>query len=250
MAAYGLGVVACAPTFPPPSMYTIIDGAPSRRVEVPDVPQAEWTMSRARLARLRSVLPRRPYAQRIRVGVVDPRTGKLYEARGAVAVSPDRAARLVLLGPGGTTAFDLWVTRDRYRFSIPPMKLEKKGGVDLSDARGLPVGFLRWWFLSPLEGRLLLARSGRTEASFLFRDGPATVTVRTDGEHFVGIRKESRHLEGIEWSSHGLVQASGARGSYVDGDWGTRVDVVVEELLPDEPDPAAFLDPEEQETAL
>ena len=240
----------CRPAPPPRSAYTIINGDPRRHVSVPDVSQAEWTLSRERLARMRSELPRRPYVERIQIGLVDPRTGKLYRARGAVAVSPDRAARLVLLGPGGTTAIDLWVTPDRFRVAIPSLKLEKRGGTDPSEAHGLPIGFLRWWFLSPLDGQLVLARSSRQEAAFLLRDGPATVTMRTDGERFFAIRRESGRLEGLEWSSQGLAPRAGARGRYIDGEWGVRVHVVVEEVLPDEPDPAAFFDPDEQGTTL
>src|SRR5688572_11639926 len=79
----------------------------------PDVPQAEWTLSRDRLSRMRDAQPDRPYVERVRVAFVEPHTGKRYEGRGAVAVSPDNAARMMLLGPGGTTALDLWVTKER-----------------------------------------------------------------------------------------------------------------------------------------
>jgi len=238
---------------PPPlarSPYTVMSGDPRRAVPVPEVSQEEWSLARERLARMRSQLPRRPYVERVQIGVVDPRSGKLYQARGAVAVSPNRAARLVLLGPGGTTALDVWVTPDRYRLAIPALELEKRGGRDLADAQGLPIGLLRWWFLSPLEGELVLARSSKREAAFLLRDGRATVTIRTDGEHFFALRREGGKLEGLEWSGRGLVPVAGARGRYVDGQWGTRVHVFVEEVLPDEPDPAAFFDPDQKGTTL
>ena len=62
---------------------------------------------------------------------------------------------MILVGPGGTTALDVWVTKDRFRFAVPAIKLEKRGGVDPAEAKGLPIGMLRWWFLSPLAGRLL-----------------------------------------------------------------------------------------------
>lgn len=242
--------VGCLPAPTGKSPYTIIGGDPRREAHVPDVGQAEWTLSRERLARMRSDLPRRPYAARVAISVTDPTDGRLYRARGAVAVSPERAARLVLIGPGGTTALDVWVTRDRYRLSIPAMKLEKRGGVDLTSTRGLPIGFLRWWFLSPLEGELVLARSSRSEAAFLLRDGPATVTMRTNGERFIAIRRENGRLEGLQWSGQGLSPRTGARGQYIDGEWGMRVGVIVEELLADEPDPAAFSDPDEKDLAL
>lgn len=241
----------CRPAPPPEhALYNVIGGDPRRHAEVPEVGQEEWTLSRQRLARMRGELPRKPYVERVRVGVVDPRTGQMFSARGAVAVSPDRAVRLVLLGPGGTTALDIWVTPDRYRFEIPSINLRRRGGTNLAEARGLPIGFLRWWFLSPLDGELVLARSSRAEAAFLLRDGPATVTMRTDGERFVAIRRESGHTEGLEWSGRGLSPRAGARGRYVDGEWGMRVFVVVEEVLTEEPDPAAFFDPDDKGTDL
>jgi hypothetical protein len=246
----GAGTMGCTPTPPPRAAYSVINGDPRHETSVPDVSQAEWTVSRERLARIRAEVPVRPYVERVQIGVIDPRSGKRYQARGAVAISPERAARLVLLGPGGTTALDVWVTRDRFRLAIPSIKLEMRGGSDLSEARGLPIGFLRWWFLAPLDGELLLARSNNHESAFLLRDGPATVTVRTNGERFIAVRRENGRLDGLEWSGRGLVPRAGARGQYVDGVWGVRVQVVVEEVLQEEPDPAAFFDPDDKGTSL
>lgn len=216
----------------------------------PDVSQAEWTVSRERLATLRAEQPDRPYAERVRLSIHDPRTGRRYEARGAVAVSPDRAARMLLVGPAGTTALDVWVTRERFRFAVPAIHLERRGGVDTRDAAGLPIGMLRWWFLSPLAGRLLVARSSTAESAWLLRDGGATVMVRTDGRHFLAMRREGSRVEAIQWLGRGLAPRAGARGRYVEGRRGLRVDVVVEEVMESEPDPAAFLDPDAEGTAL
>jgi hypothetical protein len=216
----------------------------------PDVPQAEWTLSRERLSRMRDAQPTRPYVERIRVAFIEPYTGRRYEGRGAVAVSPDNAARMMLLGPGGTTALDLWVTKQRFRFAMPSLSIERRGGADPSEAQGLPIGMLRWWFVSPLAGRLLLARSSDSSTTWLLRDGPATVTVRTDGQRFVAVRRTSESLEAIEWLGRGLLPAAGTRGHYLDGRYGVRVEVLVEDVLSAEPDPAAFLDPDETGTDL
>ncbi len=245
------GAFGCAPAPPPANgPYTMVGGDPRRAgARVPDVSQPEWTVSRERFARMRSGLPNRPFVERVQVGISDPRSGRVHQARGAVAIDPGRAARLVLLGPGGTTALDVWITRDRYRLSIPALKLERRG-TDAGDMPGLPLGFLRWWFLAPLEGRLVLARSSKGESSFMLRDGPATVTMRTDGQHVVAVRREGGRLEGLEWTGQGFVPSAGARGRYIDGEWGVRVQVVVEEVLDSEPDPAAFLDPDEKGTTL
>jgi len=217
---------------------------------LPDVTQYEWSIARDRLARLRRGRPDRPYVERVRLAISDPRTGRQYQARGAVAVSPGKAARMILVGPGGTTALDVWVTKDRFRFAVPAIKLEKRGGVDPAEAKGLPIGMLRWWFLSPLAGRLLVARSTQAESAWILRDGGATVTVRSDGRRFVALRREGETLEGIEWISRGLVPQSGEHGRYIEGRFGLRVDVQVEELLETEPDAEAFADPDEPGTAL
>ena len=215
-----------------------------------EVTQYEWSIALDRLARLRRGRPDKPYVERVRLTIGDPRSGRQYQARGAVAVSPGRAARMILLGPGGTTALDVWVTKDRFRFAVPALKLEKRGGTDPAVAKGLPIGMLRWWFLSPLAGRLLLARSTPAESAWVLRDGAATVTVRSDGQRFVALRREGETLEGIEWFSRGLVPQAGEHGRYLEGRFGLRVDVVVEEVLETEPDPDAFTDPDEQGTPL
>ena len=251
-ALVALSALGCGELGPLRSPYEIIAKEKTSEVAtaVPAVTQYEWTIARDRLARLRKGRPDRPYVERVRLAISDPRTGRSYQARGAVAVSPGRAARMILIGPGGTTALDVWVTKERFRFAVPAIKLEKRGGTDPAEARGLPIGMLRWWFLSPLAGRLLLARSTAAESAWILRDGQATVTVRSDGSRFIALRRESDTLEGIEWISRGLVPQSGEHGRYVEGRYGLRVDVHVEEVLEKEPDPDAFADPDEQGTAL
>ena len=100
-----LASAGCSPAPPPRGPYTIINGDPRRNVAVPDVSQSEWTLSRERLARMRSELPRKPYVERIQIGVVDPRSGKLFQARGAV-LKQDRGAAVGTWGAqqqsGGT----------------------------------------------------------------------------------------------------------------------------------------------------
>lgn len=217
------------------------DAQTTRRLA--EVSQDEWALSRERLASVRAAQPERPYVERVRLSIFDPRTRKRYEARGAVAVSPDRAARMILIGPAGTTALDVWVTKDQFRFSVPALHYEKRGGSDPDEAVGLPVGMLRWWFLSPLGGRLLLGRSTASETAWLLRDGDATMTVRTDGMNFVAIRRAGGYLEGIEWRGRGVSPEAGARGLYLEGKFGLRVEVFVEEILPDAPEAGAFEDP-------
>ena len=245
LAVITIGLTGCGPRVIPTASYATIAQHKERTPSPPpDVSQAEWTLSRERLAHVRGERPDRPYVERIRLAITDPRSGKDYMARGAVAVSPDRAARMMLVGPGGTTALDVWVTKDRFKFSVPGIQLEKRGGSSPEDARGLPIGLLRWWFLSPLGGKLLVGRSNAYESAWLLRDGDATVTVRTDGRRFIAVRREAGTMEGIEWLGR-LLPRAGSRGRYVEGTYGLRVEVIVEEVMQEEPDPAAFVDPDE-----
>ncbi len=108
----------------------------------------------------------------------DPHTGKVFQARGAVAVDPRHALRMILIGPGGVTALDAWITDERFRFVVPPISLERRGGGDAESARGLPIGFFRWWMLHPLDGRLLAAWNRDEGPLYLLRNHEETVLFR------------------------------------------------------------------------
>lgn len=228
------GPVGCASPPPPPA--------------VQPVTQIEWTVARARLVALRAHAPRAPWAERVRVSAFDPRTRRHFQGRGALAVDPGRAARMILLGPGGATAMDLWVTPSSFRFAVPALARVMRGGTDPRASKGLPVDMLRWWFLSPLEGRLLYARASSRETSWVLRAGEATVTVRTDGQRFAALRRANGRAESIEWLGRGLEPRTGTRGVYRDAT-GLEVEVVVEEVMTDPPEADAFVDPDRAEVA-
>ena len=196
----------------------------------------EWALARERLAAARAALPQKPYVERIRMVMKDPRTGREISARGALAIAPDRAARMLLVGPGGVTALDVWVTPDRFRFVVPAIHYERRGGRDPEESKGLPIGLLRWWFLAPLGGRLLAAEVRGDATAWLIRDGAATVFVREQALRFAASRREGGRSEIIEWSGH--------EGRYVDGAFGLTVDVQIEEVMPNAPEPEAFADPD------
>lgn len=103
------------------------------------------------------------------------------KARGAVAVRPPEALRMILVGPGGTTAMDLWMNDGRFRFDIPALGRVLRGEPSaLPETRkGLPVDFLRWWMFEPLGGRLLAARRIGTSDLEVVLDEPSRVTVAT-----------------------------------------------------------------------
>ncbi len=187
----------------------------------------------------------------------------MFQARGAVAVEPGKALRMILIGPGGATALDAWVTDDHFRVVVPPISLERRGGADPEASRGLPVGFLRWWLLHPLEGRLLAAWNREGGPLYLLRHGDETVLLRearalAGRERVMAARREGRHVPGDAgaWSTPDTVERldwlgrsptvphAGDKARYVDGASGLQVEVLVEGLGREEPDPAAFLDPD------
>ncbi len=229
-------------------------GCAAPRAAPPTVSQKDWSSARERLAWMRSTESERPYAVQLRVAMREPWTGRSIESRGALAVQPHQAARLVLLGPAGGTALDMWLTREKWSFNVPAADFKKKGGVDPAAAHGLPIGFFRWWFLDPLEGRLLTASTAGQSRTFVLRAGDGTITLsesRERGkERVVARRRAADELEAIEWVGRGLSPHAGDRAKYVQDATGLVVEVLVESVSPDEPDPAAFLDPDDPGVAL
>lgn len=139
---------------------------------------ASWQKARKRLAEIRGEASGSgPRTMRLALTLREPRTGRTLEARGAVAVAPPEALRMILLGPGGTTALDLWVRGDRFRFAVPAIDLLRRGDATTprEAMRGLPVDFLRWWMLRPASGKLLWHVAQEGGDRFILRDGQATI---------------------------------------------------------------------------
>jgi hypothetical protein len=208
----------------------------------------EWSRRRASFSEIRGAIEaQRPYALRVRASIREPRTGHAFEARGAVAVSPHRAARLVLVGPGGGTAIDAWVTPMRWRLAIPPVDFVRRGGTDTDAAHGLPVGFFRWWFLAPFDGALIMSDAVDTPRFAILRDGRATVEMFvgvSDGKALVSaVRREAGAIERLQWWGSSGGPGEGDRAVYVQEPSGLRVDVDVEGVG-GEPEPEAFADPD------
>jgi len=105
------------------------------------------------------------------------------KARGAMAVRvPDRL-RMIMLGPGGTTAMDLWMKGDSFRFSIPALGRELAGDASTpaEKKRGLPVDFLRAFVLDPLGGRVLAASRRGAALEVLIDEPPNKIVELTLG---------------------------------------------------------------------
>ena len=213
----------------------------------------EWQAARLALAKLTAV-GATPRTVRIALTLREPRTGRVLSARGAVAVLPPSALRMILLGPGGTTALDLWIDLDHWRFAVPAIDLQKRGDLRAprEERRGLPVDFLAFWLLRPASGRLLW--HGREEGGdrFVLRDGAAIVDLRAldDG------RLEARRATWSEPSADGspprlvdeeTVAASGlgcAEVRYHQASTGLDVTVVCEGETAGAPPARALADPD------
>jgi hypothetical protein len=212
--------------------------------------QADWQEARARLAVLRAGLPDRPYGVIVRVSLREPKSRQTFVARGALAVDPRRALRMILVGPGGATALDAWVTPEAYRFEVPTIGVLRRGGV--SAEPGLPVSFFRWWFLTPLEGRLLASfvpgAPKKGSRSFILRRGAATVIVEdaqvSTGLEIVATQRRPGAFERLSFRGQELAPHAGDRAEYEEAETGVRADVLVESVDPDAPESIAFRDPD------
>ena len=170
---------------------------------LPQGPEAValWRGARAQVERLRDTArPSAPYKMELALDVTHPLTGAPLQARGAVAVSQG-ALRMILLGPGGTTALDVWICGDRFRLVLPAADVERRGS--LSDEplalRGLPVRFLAWWFLRPFDGTLLAYAGAHGDERFLLRVGDgAIVDVRVAGAALSLERRSRFDLESVD----------------------------------------------------
>lgn len=158
--------------------------APSLEAHVDALREARaWIASvRAGAARART--------ETVRVVAQGDAESTLWSARGAVAVGPPDRLRMILVGPGGGTAVDLWSGPDRERVRAPALD-DAPDAVRARALAVLPVALLRWWLLAPLAGELawaerrpgrlaiLLTEPGRTTTVERFDDGRVTLVRRT-----------------------------------------------------------------------
>jgi hypothetical protein len=197
---------------------------------------ADWRAARSELSELRRALaPKEPYTMRLALDMREPRA---LSARGAIAVRPPDALRMIMLGPGGTTAFDLWICGDRFKLSIPAADVERRGDRDTptSELRGLPVAFLRWWLLQPLAGRLVNHETDDEAQRFDLRDGAALTRVSLPADRWpLAIERGD---ESMIISSEGCAEVSYQRA-------GAIALTVRCEALEASPRAEAFVDPDD-----
>lgn len=132
-------------------------GAPPPKAPERAATAAEWREGRRLLEEKRAIVGVAPHTMKLSLTLREPRSGKVMQARGAVAIAPPSALRMVLVGPGGTTALDLWSKDGAFRFAVPALDLLRRGDASTPRAamRGMPVDFLQWWLLRPFSGKIL-----------------------------------------------------------------------------------------------
>ena len=103
--------------------------------------------------------------EEIEIAIRDDIAGRGFEGRGVLAVRPRHALRMILLGPGGTTAMDVWIRDDRYRVAIPALDRVVRGdaATPAAEQRGLPIALLSRWLVDPFGGCVVAAHAGRVE---------------------------------------------------------------------------------------
>jgi hypothetical protein len=207
--------------------------------------QDEWSAARAWLRGLRQLEPGEPYAVIARISLREPRSGRSFSGRGVLGVDPRRAVRLVVLGPAGSTAVDVWVTRDAWRIHVPAAAMSRRGGQD--EDPFLPVGFFRWWFLGPVDGRLLTAVAGDGSLRLVLRSEGDTIDLRDrsegDGHEVIASRRRAGSEDRLEFRGRSLPVSPGDRAVYDQESSGVHVEVAVESWTT-QPPPGVFEDPD------
>lgn len=224
--------------------------APVRPAREPSL--GEWRALRARLATLREkARGDGPRTRKLHLAVRDPLSGRVLESRGAVALDPPSSLRMLLLGPGGTTALDLWSSHGRYRFAVPALSLVRRGDerTPARERLGLPVDFLRWWLLRPAEGELLYGAREAEGDRFVLRDERGTVDLLAKHDGTIVARRTLvvdeatlflRQEERVTAAGFGCADAR-----YEGPIAGFTIDVRCEgEVTDARPDPRAFDDPD------
>jgi len=186
----------------------------------------------------------------------EPRTGHSVDGRGAIAVAPGRALRMILVGAAGATMLDSWVTPDRWRIAVPPAGVLRRGDDEASrgeqrlahEPTDLPVGFLRWLFFRPLAGTLFGGSVQPGRVLFLLRDEDAVIEVRLGacpgGELAMTTRRSHGRAERLDECRASTGATPGDWVRYEDEKSGLTVDLKIESVARQPPDEDAFRDPD------
>ena len=206
--------------------------------------QSEWRDARAELVALRRQVPTTPRVELVRISVRG-QGGVRFDGRGAVAIKPHHALRMVLLGPAGRTALDVWATPERYRLAVPDLDIVEQGGT--SAPTHLPIELFREWFMTPLGGRLLAAGTTRSgDRIFILKANARSLELRIGAVDVAGRRRYSirKHDatggESAEWEARTLWPGVGDVVRFRRPSMGLELAVEIEGLSSDPPEDAAF----------
>jgi hypothetical protein len=129
--------------------------------------------------------PTETYRQAIVISIRDAVSGRGFEGRGVVAVMPGHALRMILLGPGGTTAMDAWIRDGRWRVAIPGLDRIVRGdrSTPRTTMRGLPIDLLDRWLIAPWGGKIVAAHRGtvRADGAIVGEEGLVAWMLRNAG---------------------------------------------------------------------
>ena len=225
---------------------SLLGCAPPVPAELPPPSPADWTRGLEKLAALRGGVAG-ARTERLALSLREPHTGRVLQARGAVAIAPPRALRMILLGPGGTTALDLWMDGPRFRFAVPAIELRRRGdlGGPGAERRGLPVDFLGWWLLRPATGTLLW--TGKVEGGdrFVLRDGAAVIDlVAFDDGHVEAKRATWADGKRVDEETVSAARMGCGLVRYHQGSTGLDVTVTCEGETLGDPPARALADPD------
>jgi hypothetical protein len=209
----------------------------------------QWEQATAALDRVRAMAPRSAYVATVTTTLRNPRKGWVVDGRGAIAIAPGRAVRMILVGAAGATLLDAWVTRDRWRIAVPPIESIQRG--DAEAPKDSPVRFFRWWFFAPFGG-VPYAAAVRPEGSvWLLRDGEAVTEVRLGacgaGPRVSATRRDHDRTDRVDECRAAASGQPGPRDSvhYEDQVRGLRVDIEVESVTEAPSNEDAFRDPDD-----
>jgi hypothetical protein len=179
----------------------------------------------------------------------DARSGRVIDGRGAIAVAPGRAVRMILIGGAGATLVDAWVSPARWRVEVPPMNLVRRGRAEAP--ADLPIAFLRWWFCAPIEGELFAAATAGDGTMWLLKDRTAILEVRLascgSGRLLTVTRRDGRQAERVEECHFGAGPGGPNPNDWVryeDQRSGLRVELTIESRRDAPLDGEAFRDPD------
>lgn len=170
---------------------------------------ASWREAKSELEALKKAYEPEPGTMRVAVRFSAGTEVLGMNGRGAIARRPPEDLRMILLGPGGFTAFDLLVRGDHFRLEIPSKQRVWRGDSTTppKELRGLPMSFLRWWLLRPLSGRLLSAHDVPEGKVFVLREEDGTVRVQQRAEGLRMNRKSPSGTERMQVSGPGCADA-------------------------------------------